>query len=317
MSLADYLWKKIWQLIPTVFGVVTLVFIVIRLIPGDASSHIAGDNISGEALEALRAKLGLDVPVWQQFLNYLLDVIRFDLGTTMVTGQPVAQLIMEALPITFMIALLTVLLSCIIAVTLGTLAAFSAHKGKKMLDQIMTWITMLVDLMPSFWMALLLMLLFTLTLGWLPATGSIDYSDPLGILQRIALPLIVLCMGQISTIARMTRTAVLEVLNEDYIRTARAFGTPQIIVVFRHALKNAAMPIITVTGLAFGTLMNGTVITEFIFSIPGMGSLLINGIKMRDYTLVQGVILVYSMLFIVINMLTDIIYRYMDPRVKY
>lgn len=315
--MADYLLKKMWQLIPTVLGVVTLVFIVIRLIPGDASSHMAGDNLSGAALEGLRERLGLDVPIWQQYIDYLLNVVRLDLGTTMVTGQPVSQLIMEALPITFTISILTVLISCIIAVTLGTLAAFSAHKGKKMLDKVMTWITMLVDLMPSFWMALLLMLLFTLSLGWLPATGRVDFTDPLGLLQRIALPLIVLCMGQISTIARMTRTAVLEVLNEDYIRTARAFGTPQLLVVFRHALKNAAMPIITVTGLAFGSLMNGTVITEFIFSIPGMGSLLINGIKMRDYTLVQGVILVYSMLFILVNMMTDIVYRYMDPRVKY
>ncbi|MBD2843755.1 ABC transporter permease [Paenibacillus sp. IB182496] len=313
----EYLVKKAWQLIPTVLGVVTLVFIVMRLIPGDATSHMAGDNLSGDALNAMRERMGLDVPIWQQYFNYLLQLVRLDLGTTMVTGQPVAKLILEALPVTFLISVLTVGISCLVAITLGTLAAFTAHKGKKLVDSVLTWITMLVDLMPSFWMALLLMLLFTLTLGWLPATGSIDYGDPLGLLRRIALPLIVLCMGQISTIARITRTSVLEVLNEDYIRTARAFGAPQLLVVFRHALKNAAMPIITVAGLAFGSLMNGTVITEFIFSIPGIGSLLIGGIKMRDYTLVQSVILVYSMLFIVVNMMTDLIYRYMDPRVKY
>lgn len=315
--MAAYLLKKAGQLIPTVLGVVTLVFIVMRLIPGDAASHMAGDNLTEEALQATREKLGLDVPLWQQYFRYLGSLLHFDLGTTMVTGQPVISLIMKALPVTFVIAVLTVLIACVIAVTLGTLAAFTAHKGKKVVDQALTWLTMLVDLMPSFWVALLLMLLFTLTLGWLPVTGTIDFSDPFALLKRIALPLIVLCLGQISTIARITRTAVLEVLNEDYIRTARAFGAPQLIVVFRHALRNAAMPIVTVAALAFGSLMNGTVITEFIFSIPGIGSLLIGGIKMRDYTLVQSVILVYSMLFILVNTMTDIMYRFFDPRVKY
>jgi len=315
--MAAYLWKKTGQLVPTVLGVVTLVFIVMRLIPGDALTHMAGDSLSGDALEAMRERLGLDAPLWQQYVRYLADVARFDLGTTMVTGQPVSELIMAALPITFLISLLTVLAACLIAVSLGTLAAFTAHKGKKLLDQALTWIAMLVDLMPSFWMALLLMLLFTLTLGWLPVTGAIDYNDPVALLKRIALPLIVLSLGQISTIARITRTSVLEVLNEDYIRTARAFGAPQLVVVFRHALRNAAMPIVTVAALAFGGLMNGTVITEFIFSIPGIGSLLIGGIKMRDYTLVQSVILVYSLLFIAVNTLTDMVYRYVDPRVKY
>jgi ABC-type dipeptide/oligopeptide/nickel transport system permease component len=312
-----YLLKKAGQLIPTIFGVVTLVFIVIRLIPGDAASVMAGDSLSGDALQAMKERMGLDVPLWQQYLQYLLHLLQFDLGTTMLTGQPILQLIMEALPVTFIMSLFTIVIACVIGITLGTLAAFTAHNGKKMIDRFLTWMSMLVDLMPSFWMALLLMLLFTLTLGWLPATGSIDFGDPLGLFKRIALPLIVLCLGQISTIVRITRTSVLEVLNEDYIRTARAFGTPQLLVVFRHALKNAAMPIITVAGLAFGSLMNGTVITEFIFSIPGIGSLLIGGIKMRDYTLVQNVILVYSLLFILVNTFTDILYRYIDPRVKF
>ncbi|GGG00679.1 ABC transporter permease [Paenibacillus abyssi] len=315
--MADYLLKKAAQLIPTILGVVTLVFFAIRLIPGDSTSYMAGDNLSGEAVDALRERMGLDVPVWQQYLDYLLGILKFDFGTTMVSGLPIGQLIMEALPVTFMIAFLTVLIACLIAVTLGTIAAFSAHKGKKLIDQVLTWIAMLVDLMPSFWMALLMMLVFTLSLGWLPASGPIDFSDPVGLLQRIALPLIVLSLGQIATIARITRTSVLEVLNEDYIRTARAFGTPQLLVVFRHALKNAAMPIITVAGLGFGNLLNGTVITEFIFSIPGIGTLLIGGINSRDYSLVQSVILVYSFLFILVNMMTDLIYKYFDPRVKF
>jgi ABC-type dipeptide/oligopeptide/nickel transport system permease component len=315
--LLEYMLKKAGQLIPTVLGVVTLVFIAIRFIPGDASSNVAGENLSATAVESLKGQLGLDVPLWQQYFRYLGDLLQFDLGTTIVTKIPIRELIMESLPVTFIISFLTIGIACLIAITLGTIAAYTAHKGKKFMDQFLTWLAMLVDLMPPFWMALLLMLLFTLTLGWLPASGSIDYGDPVGLLKRIALPLIVLCISQIATITRITRTSVLEVLNEDYIRTARAFGARQLWVVFRHALKNAALPIITVVGLAFGNLMNGTVITEFIFSIPGMGSLLIGGIKSRDYTLVQNVILVYSLLFIMVNTLTDIIYRYIDPRVKY
>ncbi|WP_020620381.1 ABC transporter permease [Paenibacillus daejeonensis] len=314
--MADYAWRKLLQLIPTVIGVVTLVFLAMRMIPGNATGFMAGDNLSGDALAAMTERLGLGIPMWQQYVNYVTGLLRFDLGTTIVTGLPVSQLILEALPITVMVAVLTVLISCVIAVTIGTIAAYLANKGKKWFDQLITWLTMLVDLMPSFWMALLLMLTFTLTLGWFPASGTINFSDPGQMLQRIALPLMVLCAGQIAMIARITRTAVLEVLGEDYIRTARAFGLPQLRVVFRHALKNAAMPVITVAGLAFGNLLNGTIITEFIFSIPGIGTLLINGINSRDYTLVQSVILVYAFLFILVNMLTDFIYKYIDPRVR-
>jgi ABC-type dipeptide/oligopeptide/nickel transport system permease component len=313
----DYTWKKLTQLIPTVLGVVTLVFFAMRLIPGDATGAIAGDALSGDALEAMKGELGLNVPIGQQYLEYLAGIFTFDFGTTLVTGLPISQLIMEALPITMLVAFLTILTACIIAVTLGTIAAFNANKGKKLMDQVITWLAMLVDLMPSFWMALLLMLLFTLGLGWFPASGTLDFSDPLGLMKRIALPLLVLSTGQIATIARITRTSVLEVLNEDYIRTARAFGASQLLVVFRHALKNAAMPIITIAGLGFGNLLNGTVITEFIFSIPGIGTLLIGGISSRDYPLVQNVILVYAFMFIIVNIITDFVYKYFDPRVKF
>jgi len=313
----DYTLKKLAQLIPTVLGVVTLVFFAMRLIPGDATGAMAGDSLSGDSLKAMKAQLGLDVPLWRQYLDYLGGIVTFDFGTTMVTGLPISRLIREALPVTLLIALLTIASACIIAITLGTMAAFNANKGKKLMDQIITWLAMLVDLMPPFWMALLLMLLFTLGLGWFPASGTLNFSDPLALMKRIALPLLVLSIGQIATIARITRTSVLEVLNEDYIRTARAFGTPQIIVVFRHALKNAAMPIITIAGLGFGNLLNGTVITEFIFSIPGIGTLLIGGISSRDYPLVQNVILVYAFMFILVNILTDFVYKYFDPRVKY
>jgi peptide/nickel transport system permease protein len=197
------------------------------------------------------------------------------------------------------------------------MAAFFANKGRKTLDNAITWTAMVVDLMPTFWMALLLMLFLSLGLGLLPASGPVGFDDTGFLIKRLALPILVLGISQIATLSRITRTAVLEVLNEDYVRTARAMGMSEILVVFRHALKNAMLPIITVIGLSFAQLLNGTVIVEFIFTIPGIGSLLIYGINSRDYPLVQNVILFYAFVFVVINYITDVVYKKVDPRVQF
>ncbi|MGG1601214.1 ABC transporter permease [Paenibacillus naphthalenovorans] len=313
----SYTMKKGLQLLVTMFGVVTLVFFSIRLIPGDPAAAIAGDSLSAEALEELREKLGLNAPLWSQYIEYLKSILSLDLGTTITTSLPIAGLLLKALPITLIVAVFTVLLSVIIAIPLGTIAAFLAHKGKKALDNLITWAAMVVDLMPSFWTALLLMLFLSLNLRLFPASGTISFDDPVMFFMRVAMPILVLALTQIATLARITRTAVLEVLNEDYVRTARAMGTSEIIVVFRHALKNAMLPIITVVGLSFGNLLNGTVIVEFIFSIPGIGSLLVYGINSRDYPLVQNVILFYAFVFVAINFLTDLVYKKFDPRVQF
>ncbi len=315
--MGGYVLKKLAQLVPTVLGVVTLVFLMLRLLPGDPAAFMAGDNIGAEALEAVRQRLGLDVPLWQQYVSFLGNVLRFDLGVSMVTTLPVGQLIGQALPVTILIGGVSLLLGFLIAVPLGTLAAYMVYKGRGALDQGLTWLAMAVDVMPSFWLALLFMVLFTLALGWLPATGVLDFNDPLALMRRIALPVLVLALAPVATVARITRTAVLDTLGDDYARTARAMGTPDLLVVFRHALPNAALPIVTVAGLAFGRLLGGTVIIEIIFALPGMGTLLINGINGRDYPVVQGVILVYASLFILVNMLTDLVYMKMDPRVKF
>jgi peptide/nickel transport system permease protein len=308
--------KRILQLLCTMLGVVTLVFFSIRLIPGDPAAAMAGDNLSGEALESLRAKLGLNVPLWEQYTNYLGHVAMFDFGKTLTTSLPISGLLMKALPITMMIALLTVVLTVIISIPLGTIAAFLANKGKKTLDNVITWAAMVIDLMPSFWTALLLMLFLSLNLHLLPASGAVHFNDFGLLLKRIALPVLVLAVSQVATLARITRTAVLEVLNEDYVRTARALGFSELTVVFRHALKNAMLPIITVVGLSFGNLLNGTVIVEFIFALPGVGTLLVNGINSRDYPLVQNVILFYAFVFVAINFITDLVYKKADPRVQ-
>ncbi|MCF8485312.1 MAG: ABC transporter permease [Rhodobacteraceae bacterium] len=181
----------------------------------------------------------------------------------------------------------------------------------------MTDLAMVLDLMPSFWTGLVFLLIFSLTLGWFPASGLVTWDDPWGLIQRIALPVMVLSVTQVATMARITRTSVLEILNEDYVRTARSLGWSELEVLFRHALKNAALPIATVIGLSFGNLLNGTVIVEFIFTIPGVGNLLINGINSRDYQMVQTLIVFYALLFVTINFITDLIYRALDPRVTF
>ncbi len=313
----EYTLKKLAQLLITIFGVVTLVFFTLRLIPGDAASAMAGDTLSGDALENLREQMGLNEPILSQYIDYLVSLISLDFGTTITTRLPVAELLLKALPITMTIALLTILFAIVLSIPLGTVAAFMAHRGRTGLDNLITGFAMIIDLMPSFWTALVFLLLFSLTLGWFPASGMISFDDPMAFLSRIALPVLVLSVTQVATMARITRTSVLEILNEDYVRTARAMGWSEFRVLFRHALKNAALPIATVVGLSFGNLLNGTVIVEFIFTIPGIGNLLINGINSRDYQMVQTLIVFYALLFVTINFLTDLIYRGLDPRVKF
>jgi peptide/nickel transport system permease protein len=313
----DYSLKKTAQLAITILGVVTLVFFTLRFIPGDAASAMAGDTLSGEALERLREEMGLNEPLFAQYITYLGNLVTFDFGTTITTRLPVADLILRALPVTLSIAVLTIILTVVVAIPLGTVAAFMAHKGRTGLDNLITGSAMVVDLMPSFWTALVFLLLFSLTLGWFPASGAVSFDDPAAFLSRIALPVLVLSVTQVATMARITRTSVLEILNEDYVRTARALGWSEFRVLFRHALKNAALPIVTVIGLSFGNLLNGTVIVEFIFTIPGIGNLLINGINSRDYQMVQTLIVFYALLFVTINFATDLIYRALDPRVKF
>lgn len=312
-----YSLKKLLQLVVTTIGVVTLVFFAMRLIPGDAASAMAGDTLSGAALERLRDQMGLNEPLLVQFWDFVRGLLVFDLGRTMTTNLPVSELLKNAAPITLMISLATIVFAIAIAIPLGTMAAFMAHKGQKTLDNLITGLAMIIDLMPSFWTALVFLLIFSLTLGWFPASGTISWDDPYSVMLRLALPILVLSLGQVAILARMTRTAVLEVLSEDYVRTARAMGWSELRVLFRHALKNAALPIVTVVGLSFGNLLNGTVIVEAIFTVPGVGTVLINGINSRDYQLVQVLMIFYALLFVFINFATDILYRALDPRVKF
>lgn len=304
------------QTIPALIGVVTLVFLMLRFLPGDPAAFIVGEGAGQEAIDQAREDLGLNKPMAQQYVEYVSNLVTFDFGASVINRTEVTTLIKDALPTTLVIGGLSLLLGFLLAVPLGALAAYFGSRGKPLFDQGITGVALFFDVMPGFWMALLLMLFFTLQLGWFPATGPMTWSDPVELSKRIALPVTVLTLGQVGSLMRVTRTSVLEVLADDYIRTARAMGTPEMVVLFKHALRNAALPIVTVAGLSVGRLLGGTVIVEAIFALPGMGTVLINSILGRDYPVVQGVVLVFASMVVVVNLATDLIYTRVDPRVS-
>jgi peptide/nickel transport system permease protein len=300
----------------TTLGVVTLVFLMLRLLPGDPASFIAGENANAQAVAAIREKLGLNGPLMLQYVHYLGALLRLDLGKSLLTGLPVAAILKQSLPITLTLAGSSVVLSTLVAVPLGCSAAYFRSRGRTALDHSLTLFALGVDALPAFWVALVFVLFFSLRLGWFPISGRINWSNPPALGLRLAMPIVVLALAQIAALARVTRTAMIEALGEDYARTARALGTPELSLVFSHALRNAALPVLTVIGLGFGRLLGGTVLIESLFSLPGLGSRLLDGIFGRDYPVVQGAILLYASLFIVVNLVTDILYTQADPRVK-
>ena len=252
--------RKGLQLIPTILGVVTLVFLMVRFLPGDPATFIAGEQAPQSVVDALREKLDLNSPLEAQYWHYVKSTVQLDLGRSLLTGRPVKAMIGDALPTTVLLGVVSLVLSFAIAVPLGATAAFLASKGKGAFDQALTMFVMVIDMVPGFWLALVLLLVVSLKLQLLPATGPMPWGDPIMLAKRIALPVLVLSVGPVATIARITRAAVLEVLSEDYIRTARAMGAPDRSVLFTHALRNAALPVVTIAGLGFGRLLGGTVI---------------------------------------------------------
>ena len=314
--MSGYLLKRGGALLPTVLGIVTMVFLMIRLIPGDPATAVGGENLNGDALELLRERMGLTGSPLSQYFDYLFGVVRFDLGTSLHTGLPVTEMIMDALPVTLVVGLSSLVLGLLIAVPIGAVAAYMRSRGNVAGDSALTSGAMVIDTIPGFWLALVLIMFFSIRLGWFPISGPLEWGEPVSVIKRLALPVAVLSIGQVASVARVTRTAVLESLNDDYVRTARALGTPEPQILFRHALRNSALPLVTITGLSVGRLIGGTVITESIFSLPGMGTTLIKGIQGRDYPVVQGIILLFALMFVLMNVITDLVYTRVDPRVR-
>lgn len=301
-----FLLRRFASLLTVVFGVLLLTFLLIHLVPGDPVEVMLGESANVADREALRAELGLDKPLIQQFGVYLLKLSRGDLGYSIHTKTPIIDLIQSRYPATLKLAALSLLIGLFLGVPLGIYAALKANHWQ---DFIVTVLSVRLSAMPAFWLGPILMLIFSVWLGWLPVSGMDSNSS-------IVLPAITLGFGLSAILTRMTRTSLLEVLNDDYIRTARAKGLSEKTVIFRHALRAALLPIITIVGLQMGSLLAGTVITETIFSWDGIGRLLVESIEKRDYPVTQACVLIVALSYVLVNLLTDTLYKIADPRVK-
>jgi ABC-type dipeptide/oligopeptide/nickel transport system permease component len=288
------------------FGVCTLVFLLIHLVPGDPVEVMLGEGARPADVVALRASLGLDRPLSAQYVDYFARLVRLDLGTSLHAQQPVAALLAERIGPTLELAISALLLAVAIAIPLGVLAA--QYRGS-VVDRAAMGFSLLGAAIPNFWLGPMLILLFSLWLGWTPVSGREG-------LASLILPTLTLGTGLAAILARMVRSSVLEVLGEDYVRTARAKGLAPLAVLWRHALRNAWLPVLTLIGLQFGALLGGAVITETVFAWPGIGSLLIEAIQTRDYPLVQATVLLISLTYLVVNTATDLLYVALDPRIR-
>lgn len=302
-----YIFRRVLYLLPVLLGVTFIVFTLMYITPGDPAKLVLGEQATPEAIKALRTEMGLDDPYLVQYVNYVKKVVLHqDIGRSYVTNQPVSTEIMNVFPATFKLAVAAMLVAIIIGIPVGII---SAIKQYSIFDTISMLIALLGVSMPVFWLGLLLIILFTVKLGWLPASGFSSF-------KHMIMPAVALGAMTAAIVTRMTRSSMLEVIRQDYIRTARAKGQKESVVVLKHALGNALIPIITVVGLQFGHLLGGAVLTESIFSIPGVGRLMVESIKMRDYPVVQGGVLFIALSFSVINLLVDLLYAYVDPRIR-
>ena len=305
-GLAFALLRRLLIIIPVLFAVVTLVFLLIHIVPGDPARQLVGENATEEQYQIARAELGLDQPLGSQYLDYWRGLVRGDWGTNPVTKQPVLERILTRYPSTIKLALAAMLIATLISIPLGVTAA--THRGT-FVDSLSTLIALLGISLPSFALGPLLVLVFSVKLGWTPVSGA-------GGLDNLILPAVTLGAAMSAFLTRIVRSSVLEELNEDYVRTARAKGLPERTVIYKHVLKNGLIPVVTVLGLQFGVLLAGAIITERVFSWPGVGSLLVDSISERDYKLTQGCILVIATTYVLVNTATDIVYRFLDPRIK-
>ena len=301
-----FLIKKLLSFATVILGVLLLTFLLIHAVPGDPVEVMLGESASMADRQALRADLGLNQPLIQQFGHYLSSLSRGDFGESIHTKTPIIELIKARYPATLKLALLSLLIGLGIGIPLGIYAALKAGHWQ---DLVVTLVSVRLSAMPAFWLGPILMLVFAVWLGWLPVSGMDSGAS-------IILPALTLGFGLSAILTRMTRTSLLEVLNDDYIRTARAKGLSESTVIIRHALRAALLPIITIVGLQMGSLLAGTVITETIFSWDGIGRLLVESIEKRDYPVTQACVLVVALSYVLVNLFTDILYRFADPRVR-
>ena len=329
-----YITKRLLMLIPVLLGVSIIVFSLIRLAPGDPAIAIAGEHASIQTLEAIREKYGLDKPLPIQYWIWLKDALRGDMGRSIVSNEYVTKEIMERFPNTFELTMFAM----IFAVVIGSIAGIiSASKQYSALDYTTMGLALFGVSIPVFWLGIMMMMIFGVYLGWLPIGGRIDsiisfqritgfylldslitgnFEAFISSLRHLILPSVALSTIPMATIARVTRSSMLEVLRQDFIRTERAKGLSERMVIYKHAVRNAMIPVVTVIGFNFGKLLSGAILTETVFFWPGIGRYVVSTIGLRDYPAVQGCVLFFAFMFVIVNLITDILYVYIDPRIK-
>jgi len=311
--------KRLLLLIPVLLGVSVVVFALVNVIPGDPIAIMLGANPQlppdPATVAALRHQYGLDLPLASRYLVFVARIGRGDFGQSIITQQPVLRSILERYPATLLLSLASLTLSILIALPAGIL---SATRPYSWVDTVSMFAAMLGVSMPGFWLGLILMLVFSLYLGWLPVAGMGTLSNGIGdVLSHLAMPAVTLGLALSALLTRMTRSSLLEVLRQDYVRTAHAKGLSGRVVTLRHALRNAALPILTVIGFQFGYLLGGSVIVETIFAWPGIGRLAVNAIWQRDLPVIQGTVLMFTLTFVLVNLAVDLLYAWIDPRIHY
>jgi peptide/nickel transport system permease protein len=331
----NYIIKRLLALIPILIGVAIIVFLIVHLIPGDPAQTMLGERATNEALQRLREQMGLNDPLPVQFWRYVKDLLRGDLGRSIMSNNPVSAELAHRFPATLELSFFAMMFAVLVGVPAGIFASINQNSW---FDNLSMLIALIGVSMPIFWLGLMFIWLFAVELGWFPPSSRIgvglnftpitnlyvidsilqlNFSALKNILHHLALPAVALGTIPMAIIARMTRSSMLEVLKKDYIRTAYAKGLMKKIVIFKHALKNAMVPIITVVGLQFGVLLGGAVMTETIFSWPGLGKFLVDAIYARDFPIVQGGILFFAGVFVIVNLIVDLSYALVDPRIQY
>lgn len=309
----QYIVKRLLLAIPILVAVVTLVFFVVRMAPGDPAQVILGDSASQESLTALRAELGLDRPILVQYGEFLFSIIKGDLGNSIIRKQSINSMIAEVLPYTIELTLAGVLVGVILGLPLGV---FSAVFRNSAADYGVRIMSLLGLSFPAFYSGILLLLAFAVYLGWFPVISDPDMGNMGERLYMLVLPAMNLGLIMMAYVVRSARSSLLETLGEDYIRTAKAKGLPGFIILYKHALKNALIPVITIVGLYLGVLVGNSVLTEIVFNRPGLGKLILSALDERDYSLLQGLMVIYAFIIVLVNLITDLTYGLVDPRIR-
>ncbi len=306
--------RRLLLAIPTLLAVFTIIFIIVRVAPGDPAVAALGDYASAEAVASLRERMGLNAPIWQQYLTFLGDLARGDLGDSLISGKPVIEQIAFVLPYTLELTAAAILVGLVLGIPTGVITAVRRNSP---IDYIGRALSLLGLSFPAFYLGILLMFFFAVKLNLFPAVGSAPFSEPGRNLQYLVLPALTLGLIETAYIARMTRSVILTILSDDYIRTARAKGLEEWIVLVKHALRAALIPIVSLVGIFAISLIGSSVLVEEVFARPGLGKLMVGATKQKDYTTLQSIMVVYALIIVIINLIVDIIYTYVDPRVRY